>query len=567
MHLLAFALALVSISYVAARVIENHIWKRMSAMSDLGVLGEERKGARKILGTAVICGGGYSLLFAIVSPCHSNFLNRPSRIGGLFCARVCSDHFKNVIIVEAEESVTAKTGYMTNTDHKRSHVAQYRAVHQYHMFMVVALRKLFPDFDKEIESRGGRILHHRQRVHVSGLPIPPPADWSTERYPPNLWMSRPAFEPALRKLVVTHCKNVQYLAGTVADLQREGRLVTAVTVNSKSGTESIPAAFVIDCTGLVLGGFRWLKSSIPDKIPFKITHEPKMAYTTAIFDVPPKLIPEINAIGFPDYHTAASLYASSPVPTVDQRTIVVQRKENNIRLSFGLIVPATIYALSIVNIACGGWAITNRITCIEELRTAINAIVVLRPMPSWIQETLNILESHGIEGTYVYSRCPPPSCVQYHRLTKYLPSNFVAVGDSWAAVNPQGAQGCTKACAEAVTLNAHLSRCHSAIPAHFSEKYFTAAWHRIQHVWNGYKVVDYSFPTTIPTVGETLTSADGPSWLKIYMRIYNKLLLKDAEVAAVAYCITGWLRPPTSKFALRVMGKVLMELIRELLDL
>ena len=189
-------------------------------------------------------------------------------------------------------------------------------------------------------------------------------------------LTRPAFETILRRLVLAVCPNVRYIAGTVIGLvkfessgdlrsvrirSREGdeRLVSAVLVVGRTHTFSIAAGsqtiFVpTDCTGPALGGFRWLQSiasasttsteahvkSSPPIEDLKVTYDPRLAYSTCTFSVPPELIPSINALGIThDFETARFLFGCAPDPRMDNRVVGVTRKENNARAPLILSSP------------------------------------------------------------------------------------------------------------------------------------------------------------------------------------------------------------------------------------
>jgi hypothetical protein len=73
----------------------------------------------------------------------------------------------------------------------------------------------------------------------------------------------------------------------------------------------------------------WKSLSLED---IKITYDPKMAYTTCKFDVPPALFDSLKGLGFPiDYETAAYVYIYSPNSKVERTHMVIQRQEKNTR--------------------------------------------------------------------------------------------------------------------------------------------------------------------------------------------------------------------------------------------
>ena len=94
-------------------------------------------------------------------------------------ARVCSNHFQKVIVVEAEEWVTTADGLKDRHREKsadgkpqvkRSHVAQYTATHAFHAFISYALQHMFPNVKEELERGGGRYVASRCNV-LCGLSL------------------------------------------------------------------------------------------------------------------------------------------------------------------------------------------------------------------------------------------------------------------------------------------------------------------------------------------------------------------------------------------------------------
>jgi hypothetical protein len=81
-------------------------------------------------------------------------------IAGLLTARVCSDHFQNVTVIEPEESVMTAEGLDDHGEkvaialQKRPRVPQYAAFHGFQFFLTLGLRKMFSNFDLELAKTG-----------------------------------------------------------------------------------------------------------------------------------------------------------------------------------------------------------------------------------------------------------------------------------------------------------------------------------------------------------------------------------------------------------------------------
>lgn len=186
-----------------------------------------------------------------------------------------------------------------------------------------------------------------------------------------------------------------------------------------------------------------------------------------------------------------------------------------------------------VCIACGGWAVRERMTSVADIRSFLSQTAPAQPIPNWIFATLDLFEQEDVPATYFYSRCrtcqsifsknrledtwvlhvAPAVYIQYHQ-AKNLPSNFIAIGDSVMESNPISGypislqfvsstftcqskcrQGLVKAFVGAVTLNAmlaryapdpsrHLIEFKSVLSPDFSKNFFAALATRTGHVWS-----------------------------------------------------------------------------------
>ncbi|KAF8577645.1 hypothetical protein K439DRAFT_1639514 [Ramaria rubella] len=544
-----FALALVY--KVASTLIVKKLRAVLTAVDDLPKLGLPRPGG-KIRGTAVICGGS---------------------IAGLFSARVCADHFEKVIIVEPEAWLATAEGqvdrHRERTEEnlpvqKRLRVLQYTSLHVYQSFANLALRKWFSEYDIEVLKTGGRFGSSDWNLHMSGTPIVAP----THQYrggvlPNSILQARPAFETTIRRLVMTTCKNVHQITGTVIGLVRQdsGR-IDEVRVRTPDGEEStLPATLVIDCTGAALGGLHWLQdlSSQNKELEMsaqletlKTTYNPKMIYNQFVFDVPTHLIEKLRAVGFPhDFNAVSWAYVNFPDSWQDNRQFIIGRKENNI-----------------FEVGCGCWGLVEELQSIADLKVWISKIISNQPIPDWIYSTLDLLEAEEVPFTCKLTRCPPSVYVRYNR-AQGLPSNFIALGDSVLQINPVRGQGCTKACVEAVSLNALLSKCvplangtHCSLPADFGQKFFAVQAHRTGPLWTLYKSEDYGWKTTIPAKGDDLASTC--AWNRAFVTNINQLVRTDREVAAVWLHVMHWVAPPTDLFSPFILRKMVWMKMKQL---
>lgn len=98
---------------------------------------------------------------------------------------------------------------------------------------------------------------------------------------------------------------------------------------------------ILDCTGASSAGLRWLKdlataegneAAVKRLDSLRETYNPKQAYRTCEFDVPPELIPRLMEVGFPvDWDLSGPFFTNSPDPKMDNKLFGITRKDHNYR--------------------------------------------------------------------------------------------------------------------------------------------------------------------------------------------------------------------------------------------
>ena len=98
----------------------------------------------------------------------------PFSVAGLLAAAVCGDHYEHVVIIEPEEWLNTDEGITLPDGHqvrlnesgipvevnRRTRVMQYTTTHVHQPITLMALRELFPDFDKEAQIFGVPWVYH-----------------------------------------------------------------------------------------------------------------------------------------------------------------------------------------------------------------------------------------------------------------------------------------------------------------------------------------------------------------------------------------------------------------------
>ncbi|KAG8891881.1 hypothetical protein FRC00_012966, partial [Tulasnella sp. 408] len=261
--------------WIAFRAISNLVHRRLVArltiIDDLPQLGKATSGSTKVQGCAVVCGGS---------------------ISGLLAARVCSDHFSEVVVVEPEALFDAN-GEVLPMDVRRKRILQYTALHGFQPVNLQVVRALYPTFDEEVKALGARVQKTEYNTHVAGVQIPSP----------EVYISRAAYETVLRKLTKQACSNIKFLNGMVLGVKASAydpSKIGSVQVRlngseNASQTINVPAALLVDCTGHTLSaGPKWLERAGfgvpldgeqlgPDQLhirDIRQSYDPKMQYTS-----------------------------------------------------------------------------------------------------------------------------------------------------------------------------------------------------------------------------------------------------------------------------------------------
>ncbi|KAJ3737581.1 hypothetical protein DFJ43DRAFT_986982 [Lentinula guzmanii] len=469
---------------------------------------------QKLDGTAVICGGS---------------------IAGLLAARVCSDFFKSVIIVEPEERLTGEDDsarrFGWEQEQKRTRVMQYRSLHGFLALFYKGLRELFPDLDEQCQYSDIAIYPADRNMNFAGTPIPAPVKSYGGQLPKTIRCSRAALETFMRRLVLARGSypEITQIAGTaigVSPNTNNPSRIGRVKIRKADGRiEELDASLVVDCTGIARAGFKWLSQSgygsstevhpgrkqelsLRDA---KISFNQKLQYSTLTYKVSPDIFSKLS---LPNLENG---FAEDNAERGRRVFGISQGNDNQVILFAGQSSDETV-----------------KFDSIHAMRELVQDLKMYKdPIPQWVFETLDILEECQPEILYSYVSCPPTTYIQYHRVES-LPSNFVAIGDSTMTSKLISSQGCTKGLLGAVVLHAALSSVisHQELPADFSKRFFKDNFNKTNIYLFSVFFTDYGIPCTTPLPGEDLRSGSLIRW---YLRKILILGTKDAQAARVCW--------------------------------
>ncbi|KAH7090028.1 hypothetical protein BKA62DRAFT_726628 [Auriculariales sp. MPI-PUGE-AT-0066] len=459
---------------------------RFTVIPDIPSLG---KPARRKHGTVVICGGS---------------------IGGCLAAKICSDHFTRVIVIEQEAWALSE-----DARHGRgSRVYQYTSFHGFFQGALLnILRALFTNFDERAKQYDVGIVEMNSSYWLNGrclrFLVQRTADNSFV-FPSKILSTRRSMETAIRNLV-------EYVHGTVTSLKTSPNSSIS-DVDVRLGTDggsmvNFDCDMFIDCSGNAQAGLKLLPRAVPaDKSALlsniRHTYSPKIKYSTLEFPPPPNFEEDLNKITvqYPfERHNHPVTYPLGKYPfflfwsytqDIDDRIIYACRTgTGNIVImlgSYGTELPCNI----------------------DQLRMFLrDAPAGERSFPSWFFQVLDLLDP--VKDDMTCTECKVDSCsrVFYERVSNALPRNFVALGDAMMRLSPRYGEGVAQCAIGITTLDGVLRRIPEGPhdPA-FSKSFFSLLASRAGHLWDGSRLMDYGYSTTKPVAGEKLSDGAFLRW-------------------------------------------------------
>ncbi|KZV89556.1 hypothetical protein EXIGLDRAFT_751119 [Exidia glandulosa HHB12029] len=539
---------------IAKRVMHRYMMRTYTGVPDLEALGTQAKPKGNV---AVVCGGS---------------------IAGLLTARVLSDHFDRVVVIEPEAwalsneaadgvtttgtcTVAAEGGSYATLTHKRTRVYQYTAMHAYQVLLGRVLRKLFPGFDELARGRGVIFAPAEMNARLSGWGCRLPYAEYGGTLPEVPFTSRRTLEGVIRGCVraANADGKIEFVHGTVTDfkLSSDATRLTAVTMRDGAGsTRIVTADLVVDCTGVIQGGLKMLTRTLNGNpkasstlATLRQSYDPKIDHVTIEVPYPANFEENIAKIKldtgvtgkwagpkYLDTTKVAWWYTLAPDPDVDYRILAAGRKDN------GIVFFA------------GGWTSEMPVT-LEQMREYAQGVKSDNPVPQFYFDILDLCMPVADRVTVFEGKVNSCSRVFYERAADVLPRNFVAVGDATMRLNPRFGEGVTKAALGATTLDGVL---RSYAPSHkaFGATYFQRLANRTQSLWDGSKWSDYGRETTTPCEGETLEEGKFFRWFKLRL---NRVLERDDAAGSAMFHAQHYLAPMQYAMTPRIMLKVLWE--------
>ena len=426
-------------------------------------------------------------------------------IAGLLAARVLSEHFNDVVLLERDElpRTAAPRKGTPHAVHPHGLLARGREI----------LEALFPGFTDALVAQGallgdigndmavdaGRRRFARRVMGVQGLAV-----------------SRLAIEAELRhRLLANPIVRVMTGVEVLEPVHEAGRVVGVryrALDGDRAATQVLEAALVVDCTGRSSRSPLWLRSwgyepAVEDRVVVDL------AYTSAYFARDASHKPPLACV-------IGAATPSLPRPSI----LIAQEPDADGRARWVAGV--------------GGYADDHveptREAMAERARTNGNA------------EIAALAEQAQLIGPVMRYRFPFSQRRRYERLGRF-PERLLVLGDAVASFNPVYGQGMSVAACQALALREALA---AGLDSSLARRYFKAAAQAVDTPWQLAANTDLGLP-----------SVPGPRpfplrWVNAYIARVQRVAASDAAVAGAFIRVMHLLALPSSLFAPRVLWRV-----------
>jgi 2-polyprenyl-6-methoxyphenol hydroxylase-like FAD-dependent oxidoreductase len=417
-------------------------------------------------------------------------------VAGLATARVLSDHFDSVTVVDRDQlpdQVQARRG-----------VPQGRHAHALLGSGAAAIAQMFPGLMEELVSEGAALVNFNEgRWHQAGGYR---ARSLVERR--VIAASRPFIEAGIRRRVAA-LPNVQIASGmAVEHLLHDGGRVVGVQVFDGLVSRPLRAELVVDCTGRSSRGALWMEEmgyAAPDTIEVRCD----MRYGTAII---PRDADDMDA-------TFA---------------IIIESPPHGRRAGFLMPIEGDRWIVMIA----GGYGAEAPVD-----EASFRELAASLPSP----EISDVLDKKATLGPVATHRLLSSKRRRYERL-KQVPAGFLALGDSICSFNPVYGQGMSSAVLQAVELGRCLE--HHENDESLVTGFYKQAAKVIANPWQIAVGADFAYPEA------TGPKPAGTDLMNRYMGRVLTAALVSPEVNTAMLMVQNLMAPPSSLLRPAMLRKV-----------
>ncbi|WP_293961717.1 FAD-dependent monooxygenase [Sneathiella sp.] len=431
-----------------------------------------------------------------------------SGFAGLLAARVLSDYFRQVVIVEKDDEPNAPL--------PRKGAPQGHHIHVLLNAGEQVLERLFPGIKSEMLEAGSQtaVLGSDVRWRVAGKWMPPFDGGMT-----TFFQTRPMLELVLRRRV-SNVKNISFKYGTKSTeyrLSENDSKITSVTlVDVKTGAESEEEAdLFVETSGASTDIIQQL-SAMGYPIPRESIVEPDFAYSSCLMEVPEN---------WKWRYRCVLIYPKAPEETRAGAFVPVEGRK--------WMVTAAGY--------CGDYPPTTPEEFLEFLKSLPEADV---------HETVKSAKIVGEIRSFKFKK----AIRRHFEELKSFPKGLVVLGDAVCRANPFFGQGITAAALEALALQKNLeniSKSGDSIPEAIARPFFKDVAQILDVSWEMAVGEDFKYPTT---KGKRPATFALTRWFKDKVMASN-----DPEVAKQFYRVMHFAEPPTKLLTPKMLYRTFLK--------
>lgn len=416
---------------------------------------------------------------------------------GLFATRVLASNADRVTLIERDPLPQGAVHRKGTPQSRHANNVLYRAVR--------VLEDWFPGLTDELTRAGAVQVTDDARVVMRGIRYA-----RTEGAPPNLLLTRPLLDAALRARIRA-LSNVEVLEGTEATglITDKHKNVRGVYINGESDERPLQGDVVIDAMGRGSRGRTWLAA---------------LGYES----------PDATEI-YVDVHYATRLFGRRATDLQGDRLALVSPTVNNPRGAVAFAIEGDRWLVTIFSY--GGVRPPRDLAGFRAFAATLEAddIAALVANAAPLDE--------GAQFGY-----PSTMLRRFDRLRR-VPDGYLALGDSLCQLNPCYGQGITSATLQARALERALAEGGSQLPRRYYRRAVAAASAPFELSWTS----DAGLPWVRGPASPT------PKLIQKYMRRAMRVAALDPTVSTAIRGVMAMIHAPTAllrpQIALRVLGR------------
>lgn len=428
-------------------------------------------------------------------------------IAGMLAARVLSDHFERVTIIDRDA--------LRDSPEPRKGAPQTAHVHILLRRGLLIMRQLFPHLDDDLTQAGALSVNWTRDLVTFT-----PAGWSP-RFDSE-YVTRTCSRGLLEQLIrrqINVIKNIttEPRCEAIEPLVSETRSTfTGLKVHYRDradhATAALPADLIVDASGRTSKGLNWI-AAVGYTAPTETVIDAHVGYATRVYHRPPNF----NA---------------------DWKSMMV-RTRPPFGLRGGLIYPIE-NDLWIVNVAGAG-----------DERPPTDEALFLEYIKNLAHPALYnaVKDAEPISPLYTYQRTEN-RLRHFERLTRW-PDNFLMLGDAACAFNPTYGQGMSVAALEAQALERWLSASQDTLA--FQQELMKV----VRNPWLLATNEDSRLPHATGTVPGRLDRIN-----QRYIDEFIWMCGSDPQALEVFMGVTQMIKPPAAMFAPTLAFKVMRRMIK-----